>query len=166
MRSFGAPVIEPGGKQARTHSAGADLLAQPPAHAGDELVHGLVGLDPHQLGHLDAADLADAAEVVAQQVDDRHVLGPALLVGAQRRGEARVLVRGRAAAAGALDRPRFRPALAVDREEALRRGAQHGEVAEAQVGGEGRRIGPAQGAVELERIRRASAMTLLVRQIS
>ena len=85
MRSFGAPVIEPGGKQARMHSAGPTSVAQPAAHAGDELVHGLVGLDPHQLRDLDAADLADAAEVVAQQVDDHQVLGPVLLVGAQAR---------------------------------------------------------------------------------
>ena len=72
-----------------------------PRTAGDELVHGLVGLDQHQLRHLHRADLADDAEVVAQQVDDRHVLGPALGSSArQLRGQARVLGRALTAAAG------------------------------------------------------------------
>ena len=31
VRSFGAPVIEPPGKQARTQSTALDVLAQPPA---------------------------------------------------------------------------------------------------------------------------------------
>ena len=93
VRFFGAPVIEPPGKQARMQSGGSTLLAQLAAHGGDELVHGLVGLDVHQVGHVHGADLADDAEVVAQQVDDHQVLGPVLLAGAQLLGQAHVLGR-------------------------------------------------------------------------
>ena len=45
--------------------------------------HVRVGLDAHQLVDRDAAVLAHAAEVVAAEVDEHHVLGALLLVGEQ-----------------------------------------------------------------------------------
>ena len=126
VRSFGAPVIEPGGKQERTASRGRGAGPQPAPHRGDQLVDGLVGLDRHHLRHLDAADLADGAEVVAQEVDDHQVLGPVLLVGGEGGGEGCVFGGGRAAAAGALDRACFGFAVAADAEEALGGGAEDG----------------------------------------
>ena len=83
VRSFGAPVIEPPGKQARTHSTAAALGFELAGDRRDHLVHGRVGLDHHQVGDADAVDVADPAEVVAQQVDDHQVLGPGLFVAGQ-----------------------------------------------------------------------------------
>ena len=115
-------------------------------------MHGLVALDRHQAWDLDAADRADGAEVVAQEVDDHQVLGPVLLVVAQARRQPRVLVGAGAARARPLDRLRLGPTLAVDAEEALGRGAEHGEVAEAQEGGERGRVDAAQLYIESEGI--------------
>ena len=42
-----------------------------------------VALDRHQLGDLDAADLADAPQVVAAEVHQHHVLGALLLARSQ-----------------------------------------------------------------------------------
>ena len=63
-----------------------------------------VGLDLHQLVDRDGAVLADAAEVVAAEVDEHHVLGALLLVGEQLGGDAAVLLGARAARARAGDR--------------------------------------------------------------
>ena len=91
----------------------------------DHLVDCRVGLDDHQLGHGDGVQRADAAEVVAQEVDDHQVLGEGLLVvlqlGAQRLVAAGIL----GAPRGALDRASLHDPVAVDRQEALGRGAQH-----------------------------------------
>ena len=78
-------------------SGGSTSVAQQAAHGRDELVHGLVGLDVHQVRHVHGADLADDAEVVAQQVGDHQVLGAVLLAGAQLLGQAHVLGRRLAA---------------------------------------------------------------------
>ena len=66
-----------------------------------------VGLDPHQLLDLDAAVLADAAEVVAAEVHQHHVLGALLLVLEQllapgARSSSGVAARGRVPAIGRL----------------------------------------------------------------
>ena len=86
-------------------------------------MHGGVGLDHHQLRHAHAVDLADASEVVAQQVDDHQVLGEGLFVVQQLRAQRLVARRVRRARRRPLDRARLHATLAVDREEALRRGA-------------------------------------------
>jgi hypothetical protein len=63
-----------------------------------------VALDPHEAAHVDGARHADPAEVVAAQVDEHHVLGPLLGVGAQLVGRLGVLQasapRGRVPAGG------------------------------------------------------------------
>ena len=58
-----------------------------------------VALDDHHVGELDAAELGDAADVVAAQIDEHHVLGPLLGIGQQLLGQPAVLLVGRAAAA-------------------------------------------------------------------
>ena len=78
-------------------------------------MHGRVVLDDHQLGDADAADLADPAEVVAQQVDDHQVLGVGLLVFGQLGPQRLVALRVLRARGRPLDRPRLDAALAVDR---------------------------------------------------
>ena len=84
-------------------------------------MHGLVGLDVHQMWYVHGADLANDSEVVAEQVGDHQILRAALLIGTKVLTDARVL-RGRGAArACALDRLGLDPAVAADAEEALRR---------------------------------------------
>src|SRR5690606_13597010 len=71
------------GEARRDHVARAGIGAQPTAHVADDVVHVGVAFDRHQLVHLDAAGHADAAEVVALQVDQHHVLGALLGVADQ-----------------------------------------------------------------------------------
>ncbi len=89
---LGAPVTEPGGKVAASSSGQPAPSAQLAAHGGDEVDQARVLLDGAQLGDGHGARGADPAEVVADQVDDHHVLGVVLLQQVRR------------GAAGALDR--------------------------------------------------------------
>ena len=102
----------------------------------------------------DRAGLAHAAEVVAQHVDDHHVLGTVLGAGQQLAGERAVLGAVATARARALDRVRGDQAVRVDREERLGRGGQEGarpagllRRPEVEVRGEQRRVARAQPAV-------------------
>ena len=131
----------------------ADVRAQAPGDGRDHLVHGLVALDRHQVRHVHGADLAHEAEVVAQQVGDHQVLGAVLLARPQLLAEAASSA-GCGRGAGALDRLGLHPAVAPDAQEALGRRAEHGGVAEAQVGRERRRVDVAQRPVGGERLGR------------
>ena len=70
----------------------ADARAQRARDGGDDVHHVAVGLDLHQLVHVDAAVLAHAPEVVAAEVDEHHVLGALLLVGEQLGGDRAILL--------------------------------------------------------------------------
>ena len=64
-------------------TAAADAIRQGQAAtarfiAGGTVLVDLLRLDVEQPGHVHAAGLRDAAQVIAQQVDDHHVLGPLL----------------------------------------------------------------------------------------
>ena len=73
-------------------------------------------LEAQQPRHADRARLADPAEVVAEHVDDHHVLGLVLRARQQLAGEGAVLLAGPAAGAGALDRVgRDLPSPSIDR---------------------------------------------------
>ena len=126
VRSLGAPVIEPAGKSARSAATVRDAVAQPAAHRRDELVHARVGLDAHQLGHLDRAGRADHRQVVAEQVDDHQVLAAELRLAwpaAPRSSASRARVG--VARGGALDRAWSRCVRsAADGGVALGRGAE------------------------------------------
>ena len=78
--------------------------AQPRLHVRDDVHHVRVALDHRVLAHAHAADLRDAAHVVAAQVDQHHVLGALLRVGEQLASSARsssgVRPRGRVPAIG------------------------------------------------------------------
>ena len=77
---------------------------QPAGHRRDEVLDGGRPLEPAEARHADGARRADPAEVVAEDVDDHHVLGAVLLAREQLAGERAVLVAGPAARPGALDR--------------------------------------------------------------
>ena len=127
------------------------LLAQPPGHRRDDVDHVRVGLHGHQLVDADAAVLADAAEVVAPQVHQHHVLGALLGVGQQLVGQLAV---GAAARAGAGDRAQLH-APAAHLHERLRRGAGDLEVPEVEEVHVGAGVDRAQAAVDRERLDRA-----------
>ena len=75
---LGRPDDGAGREDAAQQLRRVDTLLQSGAHAGRHLVQGLVGLDGEQVGDVDAADLGDAPDVVAHQIDDHQVLGALL----------------------------------------------------------------------------------------
>ena len=131
-----------------------------PGDLADDVEDVRVGLDHHQLVDADRAVLADAAEVVAAEVDQHHVLGPLLGVVDEALGEAAVLLLVAAARVGAGDRPRLDPA-AADLDQRLGRGAGDLEVAELEEVHVGGGVDRAQAAVDregLDRGRRREAL--------
>ena len=92
-----------------------------------------------RLGDLHAAGARDAADVVAPEVDQHHVLGALLRVGEQlaldRESSSGVAPRGRVPAIG-----RSVTLVAVEPHQDLGRGADHVVVAEVEVVHVGRRI--------------------------
>ena len=125
-RIFGAPVIEPPGKLAASRSKASRPSAQPAGDGRDEVLDGRGSFQPAQPRDADRAGLADAAEVVAQDVDDHHVLGAVLGAGQQLAREPAILGAVAAARSRALDRVGGDQRRRVDREERLRRGRQEG----------------------------------------
>ena len=121
--SFGAPVIEPGGKAARSASSASQPARKRPRTVETSWNTRRVALDREQLRHLDAARRAHAAEIVAHEIDDHQVLGALLRGGAQLGGAGARPRRGRAARPRALDRPALDAAVRVDAQEALGRAA-------------------------------------------
>jgi len=110
-----------------------------------------VALDGHHVGDSHGAVAGHAADVVAPEVDQHHVLGPLLGVGQQLLGESAVLFLAGPAAARAGQRPRNH--LAVDHaDHDLRRAADQGHAGSAHVEHEGAGIDDPQRPVDLERV--------------
>ncbi len=83
-----------------------------------------VTLDEHEPVHLDRAELADAAHVVAAQIDQHHVLGALLFVVDHLIGECLVFILGCAARAGSGDGPVLDLALMDAHQQLWRRAGQ------------------------------------------
>ena len=83
--TFGAPVTEPGRERGGDGVGPPAAGAEPAGHRRHEVDEARVVLDGEQRRHLDRAELAHPAEVVADEVDDHHVLGPVLGGEARRR---------------------------------------------------------------------------------
>ena len=109
---------------------------------------------------VDAADLGDAADVVAAEVEQHQVLGALLRIGEQLVLERLVLVRGLAARARAGDRADGHVAVAHAHQD-LRARAGDREAAEVEEEQERRRVDPAQRAVERERRERERRLEAL-----
>ena len=157
-RTFGAPVTVPAGKVARSTSSASRPGLQLALDVRDDVHHVRVALDHHVLGDPHRADLRDAADVVAAEVDQHDVLGALLRVGEQLRGERPVLLGVGAAAARAGDRPQ-RHLVALEPHQDLRRRADDVEVAKVEVEHVRRRVERAQRAVERERLAGIAAAT-------
>ena len=111
--------------------------------------HVAVVLHDHEVVDLDRAVLADAAEVVATEVDQHHVLSSLLLVGKQLARVLSILLGGGAARARARDRSGRDPA-AADGDQRLRAGAGDLKVTEVEVVHVRRRVHGPQTAIDRE----------------
>jgi hypothetical protein len=152
-RTLGAPVSVPAGKVALQHVHAGHAVAAAFDVADD--VHDVaVALDGKGLGHLDAAGLGDAADVVARQVDQHHVLGALLGVGQQfglgSLVGSGVAPRGRVPASGRMV-TLCRPATCFLAHQDLGRRPDDVEVAQVVVVHVGRRVERAQRAVQAQR---------------
>ena len=94
-RIFGAPVIEPPGKLAAEQIEGIAAGREPPGHGRYEVLDRCRPLQPAQTRHADRTGQAHPTEVVAEDVDDHHVLGAVLGARQQLAGERAILGRGR-----------------------------------------------------------------------
>ena len=108
-RTFGAPETVPAGKPADERGDDVEVVAQFALDVGDDVHDVAVALDEEAVGHLDRADLGDAADVVAAEIEQHQMLGALLGVGEQLGGERGVLGRRLAAPARAGDRADARP---------------------------------------------------------
>src|SRR5450759_4412543 len=126
-------------------------LPQPAGHRADQVMHRGEALDLEQLRHLDRAQFAVLRQVVAQQIDDHHVLGAVILARAQRLGEISVEPRMTGTRPRALDRLGLDVA-ALELEKAFRGSRHHGAVRRVQKSRIGRRIDDAQRLIRKPRI--------------
>ena len=150
-RIFGAPETVPAGKHGDERIEVVAILGEPAVDGRDEVHDVRVALERHVLRHAHRAELADAAEIVAAEVDEHHVLGAFLLVALQLLGQPQVLLLVAAARPRAGDRMRL-DAPAFDAHQHLRRRSDDRETAHPDEIHVGRRIDVAQRAIDGERI--------------
>ncbi len=112
-----------------------------------------VAFDDEALGHRHTARAADAADVIAAQIQQHQMLGPFLGIGQQFGLQSLVLGLGRAPRAGARQRPDGDAAV-LQPHQNLGAGARHLEAAEVQIEQIGRGVLAPQRAVEGEWIAR------------
>jgi len=73
--TLGAPVSVPAGKRGLEHVHAGHAGIQGAFYVADDVHHVAVALHDEGVRHLDRADFGNAADVVAGQVDQHHVLG-------------------------------------------------------------------------------------------
>ena len=103
-RTFGAPDTVPAGKPAASASSASRLRIELALDIGDDVHDVAVALDEELVGDLDGADLGDAADIVAAEIEQHQMLGALLRIGEQFLFQRLVLVRRRAARPRAGDR--------------------------------------------------------------
>ncbi len=74
-RTFGAPETVPAGKPAASASIASVPRGEPAFDVGDDVHDVAVALDDELLGHLDRADLGDAADIVAAEIEQHQMFG-------------------------------------------------------------------------------------------
>ena len=80
---FGSAGEGAGGEAGAEGVDGGEVRAKRAFERADEMHDVRVALDEHEVLDLDGAEVADAADVVAAEVDEHDVLGELLFVGAQ-----------------------------------------------------------------------------------
>ena len=152
-RTFGAPVIEPPGKAARSRSSASRPGAQLADDGRDQVVHGGVALEREELRHAHACP--------ARHTRDRSLRSRSTIIRFSARSFALSVSAWPSAAscsgptprgARALDRPRLDVAAGVDAQEALGRRAEHrARPAKSRKAANGAGLLRAQAAVERPR---------------
>ena len=105
-----------------------------------------------ELGNADRARPAHPREIVPQQVHDHHILRPVFFTLGQGTAERGIMHRPQSAGPGSLDGPSLdAPAVLVQAEETLRRGAEDRNLVESQIGGKRSGVQVPESLVELER---------------
>ena len=82
-RTFGAPETVPAGKPADKRVDDVEVVAQLAFDIRDDVHDVAVALDEEAVGDLHRADLGDAADVVAAEIEQHQMLGALLRVGEQ-----------------------------------------------------------------------------------
>ena len=119
--------------------------------AGGHLVHRAIGLDREQVGDLDRADLGNAAEIVAQEIDNHEILGALLFIDGEPGLEAGVFARRASPGRRALHRAR-RDVLALAAEEEFGRERKHVERASVDEGAVGHALLAPERRIKRDRI--------------
>jgi hypothetical protein len=99
------------GKAGLEDVEGVASFLEPAAHVADQMHHVRVALHHHEFRHLDGADLGDAADVVAAEVHQHHVLRPLLRVALHLGGQPLVVRLVLAPGMGARDGPLLHPVV-------------------------------------------------------
>ena len=146
---MGAPDSVPAGNVARNASKQSRPSASRAAHVRDDVHDVRIALDHEALGHLDAADRGDPADVVPAEVEQHDVLGDLLRVGEQRSLELAILHLLRAARRRPGDRP-DRHLAVLDPRHHLGRRADQRLLAELQVEHVRRWVDRAERAIDVE----------------
>ena len=151
-RTFGAPDTVPAGKHGHQRVEPIVILGQLPFDDRDQVHHVRVALERHEGRHAHAAVVADAAEIVAAEIDEHDVLGALLLVALQLVGRAADLPRpsvprGRVPAIGCVTACRPSTRTSISGDEPTMRAAAHADEEHVR-----RRIDVAQRAIHGERI--------------
>ncbi len=146
-RTFGAPETVPAGKPATQGVNHIVFLRQLALDIGNDMHDLAVIFEDELVGHLDRADLGDAAHIVAAEIEQHQMFGPLLGIGEKFRGERPILGRRGAAPAGSGDRPDRHLAVAHP-DQNFGAGADHREIVEVEIVEERRRVDPPQGTVE------------------
>ena len=82
-RTFGAPDTVPAGKAGRKRIERVVFRRELALDVRDDVHHVAVALDEELVGHLHGADLGDAADIVAAEIEQHQVLGALLRIGEQ-----------------------------------------------------------------------------------
>ena len=143
----------PGREDAAESVEGVAAGLEPSLHVAHEMEDVAVLLDLHVLGHGHGSGPGHAAEVVAAQVHEHHVLGPLLGVVAELVGELVVLERSGAARPRAGDRVSGH-AVALDADEQLGARAHDGELGHADEEQVRARVDAAERAIDVDGIER------------
>ena len=100
----------------------ADCRAGPQAtrDGADQLMHGLIRFHFHQPRDVDAADFADARQIVPDEIDDHQIFRAVAGIAGQQIAQLRVFFRIASAADCPFDGTRLGVALPIDTQEAFR----------------------------------------------
>ena len=133
VRIFGAPVIDPPGKAARTHSTtDASALRVPRTVDTSWWTAAYVSI-VEELGNVHRTGNAHPRQIVARQVDDHQVLGAVLLAVEQILPQGRVLGGGGAARPRPLDGFGLDHPVRADPKEPFGGRAENGQPGELEV---------------------------------